>query len=156
MISESIARIRSQVKVLHAGRLCPTQAAVDLSSAALPRDPRTKAKWQEIKAESTGQCRFDFLQSIDVKLSQKPGIYNTFQRAMVLQACLDVAFCPVKDNILVAILPGRELDMEDTGDVLQTQAVYFKKLNNTPHQYRWVGLAVSDNCSNPLPKQRTG
>jgi len=75
---------------------------------------------------------------------------------MVLQACLDVAFCPVKDNILVAILPGRELDMEDTGDVLQAQAVYFKKLNNTPHQYRWVGLAVSDNCSNPLPKQRTG
>ena len=80
VISESIARIRSQVKVLHAGRLCPTQAAVDLSSAALPRDPRTKAKWQEIKAESTGQCRFDFLQSIDVKFSQKPGIYNTFQR----------------------------------------------------------------------------
>lgn len=73
---------------------------------------------------------------------------------MALQACLDVAFCPVKDNILVAILPCRELEMENIRDVLQTQTVYFEILHNTPHQYRWVGLAVCNNCSNPLPKQR--
>lgn len=59
VISEPIARLRSQIKVLHAGRLCPSQAAVDLSSAAFPRDSRAKAEWQEIRAELTGPCRFD-------------------------------------------------------------------------------------------------